>query len=227
MSEDQIFEELEVDDLRGVLEFLYREHCHPLQFLREFTENAIGAIRRAGGTGQIVWDYDRVALDQQDDAEGRKLCVIDNGAGMTGPELVRHLTEVTPNGDPRAVQGQDEFGAVIAAAAPNPAGLQYISWTDGEAVKARLYRRPDGHWGIQTVTGPDGAHRSCRRAEDYPKPEIIDEHGTKVVFMGESPEDCTMDPPVEEADRSRWIARYLNSRYFRLPDGITLRARVG
>ena len=32
--------------------------CHPLQFLRELTQNSIEAIQRSGDPGEILWDLD-------------------------------------------------------------------------------------------------------------------------------------------------------------------------
>ena len=34
------------------------QDCHPLQFLRELTQNGIEAIERTGEPGTIVWDVD-------------------------------------------------------------------------------------------------------------------------------------------------------------------------
>src|ERR1700692_727116 len=36
-----------------------------------------------------------------------------------------------------------------------------------------------------------------------------------------------MQAPETAASPSRWIARYLNTRYFRFPEGITVKAREG
>ena len=60
------------------------QDCHPLQFLRELTQNAIEAIQRTPGRcGEIVWDVDWIEYD----LEGvYKLSIADNGDGMTGPE---------------------------------------------------------------------------------------------------------------------------------------------
>src|SRR5664279_5638012 len=36
-----------------------------------------------------------------------------------------------------------------------------------------------------------------------------------------------MTPPEGTPAPSRWVAKYLNSRYFRIPEGITIRSREG
>lgn len=38
--------------------------CHPLQFLRELTENAIGAINRTGRPGTITWEMDHIIFNK-------------------------------------------------------------------------------------------------------------------------------------------------------------------
>ena len=39
------------------------QDCHPLQFLRELTRNAIEAIQRTEKPGQILWDVDWTTYD--------------------------------------------------------------------------------------------------------------------------------------------------------------------
>jgi hypothetical protein len=63
--------------------------------------------------------------------------------------------------------------------------------------------------------------------DDSVKPEFISAHGTKIVLNGHLPDQDTMKAPPEAASPSTWIAKYLNSRYFRIPNGITVKARQG
>lgn len=54
---------LQVHDVGFLLDRL-GEDCHPLQFLRELTQNAIEAILKTPEkAGQIVWDVDWLSLD--------------------------------------------------------------------------------------------------------------------------------------------------------------------
>src|SRR5690606_23802669 len=62
---------------------------------------------------------------------------------------------------------------------------------------------------------------------DELKPKQIEEHGTVVVLLGRSDKDNTIEAPTGTAMRSRWILRYLNTRYFKFPDGIKVQAREG
>jgi hypothetical protein len=48
---------MSVDNIGFLLDRLGQD-CHPLQFLRELTQNGIEAIKRTGKPGQIIWDVD-------------------------------------------------------------------------------------------------------------------------------------------------------------------------
>jgi hypothetical protein len=47
---------------------------------------------------------------------------------------------------------------------------------------------------------------------------MIRSHGTKVVLLGNTSEENTMTAPEGVASPSRWITRYLNTRYFDFPE---------
>lgn len=59
------------------------------------------------------------------------------------------------------------------------------------------------------------------------KPEEIAVHGTKVILQGAKKSENTMEPPAGTASPSRWISKYLNTRYFQFPAGLTIKAREG
>src|SRR5438094_6692059 len=71
------------------------EDCHPLQFLRELTQNGIEAILRTPKrTGEIVWDVDWNSLEL-DETGAYKVSMTDNGEGMTGDEMVKYLNALS------------------------------------------------------------------------------------------------------------------------------------
>src|SRR2546426_5679159 len=89
--------------------------CAPGQYIRELTENGIAAIEALGGskTGEVMWDVDwnTHALT------GRyKLCVIDTGIGMTGPEMVEYINKLSSSMHRQSNVGNFGVGAKIAAA---------------------------------------------------------------------------------------------------------------
>jgi hypothetical protein len=91
-----------------------------------------------------------------------------------------------------------------------------------------LWRDPEtGQYGLRQFQRPDGSFGHFGEIDDALKPEMIRDHGTMVVLLGNDETEDTMKPPLGAPSPSRWIAKYLNSRYFRFPHGITVRAREG
>lgn len=205
------------------------QDCAPLQFLRELTQNAIEAIKRTPeGTGAVIWDvdWDTHALTAE-----YKLCVVDTGCGMGGEEMVRYINQLSSSVHAQSHDGNFGVGAKIAAATRNHQGLLYLSWKDGIGSMIHLWRDPDtGAYGLRQVSRPNGTFGHWARVDDAVKPRedvVVDQHGTKVVLMGNEPGQNTMDAPEGASSPSRWIGRYLNTRYFKFPEGVTVRAREG
>ena len=88
---------MKVENIGFLIDRLGRD-CDPLQYLRELTQNSIEAIISAGRPdGRIVWDF----VEQNG---VRKLCIIDNGVGMAGDQLIRYINSLSSSG---SVQGMD------------------------------------------------------------------------------------------------------------------------
>ena len=135
VGEDKILA-MSVDNLGFLLDRLGQD-CHPLQFLRELTQNSIEAIQRQGGSGDIVWDVESTKFD----LEGvRKLCVVDTGDGMSGEEMVRFINQLSSSVSKQSMSGNYGVGAKIAAATRNPAGVLYFSWKAGQGSMIHLFR---------------------------------------------------------------------------------------
>jgi len=134
------------------------QDCHPLQFLRELTQNAVEAVKRTGKPGQVVWDVDWTGLEQSGSGV-MKLCVIDNGDGMTGPEMVEHINKLSSSGAEQSLSGNYGVGAKIAAATRNHEGLIYLSWKQGQGSMIHLWRNPqDGTYGLRQQQRADGTY---------------------------------------------------------------------
>lgn len=201
------------------------QDCSPLQFLRELTQNAIEGIAASGGAGEIVWDVDE---DQFALTDVMKLCVIDTGVGMTGEEMVRYINQLSSSAHEQSHEGNFGVGAKIAAATRNHAGLVYLSWKDSVGYMIHLWRDPaTGEYGLRQFERPDGTFGHWAFVEDSVKPKQIGEHGTKVVLLGNDLDQNSMTPPPGAQSPSRWVSRYLNTRYFRFPEVVTVRAREG
>jgi hypothetical protein len=217
--------EMEVANTGFMLDRLGQD-CAPLQFLRELTQNSIEAIRQVPGQqGEIVWDVD---WNRYDLTGIYKLACIDTGIGMTGEEMLEYINKLSSSMHMQAFDANFGVGAKIAAATRNHAGLIYLSWKDGVGYMTHLWRDPlTGKYGLQQLPRPDGSFGHWARVEDSIKPAIIEDHGTMVIFLGNDPDADTMKAPKEAASPSRWVAKYLNTRYFRFPEGTTVKARQG
>jgi hypothetical protein len=202
------------------------EDCHPLQFLRELTQNSIESILRTDEKkGEIVWDAD---WQHFNDTRRYKLSITDNGDGMTGDQMLQHINKLSSSISQQSLDGNYGVGAKISAATRNHAGLIYLSWRDGNGAMIHLWRDPDsGQYGLRQFEMADGSFEHCGEVVDEAKPEVIKRHGTRVVLIGMSDDADTMAAPPSAPAPSRWVAKYLNARYFRFPEGITIKAREG
>jgi len=201
------------------------EDCAPLQFVRELTQNGLeGIAQTTEKSGEVIWDVDWSYFDLSEGV--RKLTCIDTGAGMTGPEMVRYINELSSSIHEQSATGNFGVGAKIAAAPHNPAGLMYMSWKGGVGHMIHLWFDPEEKvYGLKRWARNNGEFWAL--VSDDLKPKEIDQHGTMVVLLGKSDEHETIEPPSGTPMRSRWILRYLNTRYFRFPRGVTVKAREG
>jgi hypothetical protein len=201
------------------------QDCPPLQYIRELTQNAIEAIRDTGEAGEVIWDVDWIQFDLKGI---RKLCVIDTGKGMTGAEMKKYINQLSASSSEQSFVGNFGMGAKIAAASRNPAGVVYLSWKDGEGSMIQFQRFDrDKDYGLKLWETSGGGLGDYLAIADEVKPDLIKRHGTKVVLHGGSEMADTMEPPKEARAPTRWIAYYLNTRYFRFPEGVAVKAREG
>jgi Histidine kinase-, DNA gyrase B-, and HSP90-like ATPase len=214
-----------VDKVGFLLDRLGQD-CSPLQYLRELTQNAIEAVLRTGSPGQITWDVDWTSYDL---AGGpMKVCLVDTGDGMTGDEMIRFINQLSSSGTEQSFTGNYGVGAKIAAATKNPAGVVYQSWKSGEGNMVQLEKNSTtGEYGLRQWELKDGTYSYYVPLDEAVKPNEIEAHGTKVILVGMKNSDSTIAPPPDAASPSRWISKYLNTRYFRFPTGVTVKAREG
>lgn len=199
------------------------EDCSPLQYIRELTKNGIEAVQQLGGNaGEVIWDlnWQHFALDNS-----VKLCCIDTGNGMTGEEMVRYINSLSSSVHEQSATGNFGVGAKIAAAPKNPHGLVYMSWKEGKGHMVHLWFDPEAQ--VYGLKRWPRNNEFWTPVSDDLKPKEIQDHGTIVVLLGKDDEDNTMYPPAGTPMPSRWILRYLNSRFFRFPKGVTVRSREG
>jgi hypothetical protein len=202
------------------------QDCAPLQYLRELNQNALqGILHVRPPKGEIIWDVD---WNRHTLTGVYKLAVIDTGIGMTGEQMVEYINALSSSMNEQSDTGNFGVGAKIAAAPRNHAGLVYLSWKDSVGYMIHLWRDPEsGVYGLRQFERPDGTYGHWAQVEDDIKPSAIKEHGTMVILLGNETDEDTMKAPENAASPSRWIARYLNTRYFQFPDGISVKAREG
>lgn len=216
---------MEVANMTFMVDRLGKD-CAPLQFVRELTQNAIESIQALPKkSGEIHWDVD---WNRHTLTGTYKLCVIDNGIGMTGEEMKNYINKLSSSIHTQSARGNFGIGAKIAAAPRNHKGLIYLSWKDGVGYMIHLWRDPDSdQYGLRKFERPDGTFDHWAHVSDDIKPALIKDHGTMVILLGNSDTENTMEPPHGTPMPSRWILRYLNTRYARFPKGIQVKSREG
>lgn len=209
----------------GFMLDMFGHNTPPLQFLREFTQNSIQAVLATPErTGTVVWDVYEPWVEEYG---VKKLCCIDTGVGMTGEEIHRYINHAFCSTHRQSHDANFGIGAKGAAFSRNPVGVLYLSWKEGRGYLAEVYRDPGGRYGLRQQELPDGryAHWLEGVSENLKPPQIHD-HGTCVVLYGEQWEQNTLAPPADaRVPESAWITYALNTRYFEIPEGISVKAR--
>lgn len=201
----------------------------PNQQIRELTQNALEAVARrqkAGieGEGLIKWDVDWEHLRR---TGLYKLCIVDNGDGMTPDQMASYLNSLAVQGANQTQSISENFGvgAKITALYRNRYGLVYQSWRDGRGTMVKLHRDDKlGEYGLDSFDLADG-HHWTPRIKEAARPRGIEESGTKVTLLGEDERENTCMPPGDSGAMN-WLVTYLTSRYFRLPIAGKLQVRV-
>jgi hypothetical protein len=199
--------------------------CVPEQFIREFVQNGIEAVQRTKKKGQVLVDYNKSYFDKHG---VYKICFIDNGDGMTSDQMLALLNNLSASGSVRNQFSNYGVGAKIAALIKNHAGVMYDSWRNG--VGSRIYIAYDdeeGIYGVQRMADINGDATDVFSIPDDEKPDIINEHGTRVTLLGMDIEDNTMETLTPVAGKEAGLSKYLNTRYHVLPDDVEISARIG
>jgi hypothetical protein len=188
--------------------------------LRELTVDGLDTIAAlADASGRVVWDMDWLRFDASG-GRVRKVSVIDTGTAMTAEQLRCYINQLASSGREQSAGGTVGVGAKLAAGSRNPHGLGYRSWHPGQGSLACFKRHPDGRWGLQPHRSQNGHTDFWRPLTEQDKPSLPrgQDHGTLVVLLGRHARLDTTQAPgsVSEAPR-RWITRYLNARFLRLP----------
>jgi hypothetical protein len=210
--------------LTALIQNLGRD-CTPSQFLREFVKNAFEACQRAGSGGRVEVDFNAglYATTGQ-----YKITFTDNGDGMTADQMVSLLNNLSATGSTNQHKNYG-VGAKISALTRNHEGILYESWRGGVGHGVAIrFNEDEGVYGLQGVDHPNGQTEYAPKISNAKKPKVIGDHGTRVTLMGMTSGQDTMLPPEGVSGiRESWIVRYLNTRFFRIPESVELLARIG
>jgi len=208
------------------LEKLGRD-CEPLQYIRELTVNSIQAIqeRMKNNTdnylGQIIWDVDWQFLKH---FGTYKLQISDNGTGMTPEHIRERIRDLATSGRTQSYKENFGVGAKITAGVLNPYGLVYKSWVDDKGCLTKFHK--DFHlneYGLERIELENGLYSPFMDISNDEKCNPIDTCGTSITLLGKSEDDTTV---ISSEKSLKWIVYYLNSKFFEIPNNITIKVRV-
>jgi hypothetical protein len=218
--------EVNPSGLTALIENLGRD-CHPTQFLREFAKNAIEACQRSPDSPhKVIVDFNSSLYER---SRIHKISFIDTGDGMSANQMLSLLNNLSASGNVKNVYKNYGVGAKISAMTRNHAGIQYESWKDdvGHMIFIK-YLHEEGVYGVQGVQGSDGQTQYAISLSSSQKPKEIKKHGTRVTLWGMfEPQDTMLPPTGVGGIRESWLGLYLNTRFFRIPNGIEMSARIG
>lgn len=203
--------------------------CLPDQFLREFVKNSIEAIQKTEkGKGTIVVDVNWVDWHFSD-KKMLKISFTDNGTGMSPEQMEKLVSQLASSGDVKSKHINYGVGAKISALSRNPAGLKYESWQNGKGYMIlTYYDETSNTYCLERFKDEHGKYFNYMELDDEVKPQDIKDHGTRVTLFGKSIEDDTMRLPREvRGTKEFWQLFYLNTRFFDIPNDITLKVRTG
>ena len=209
--------------LEREIERLYREG-DDLQWVRETAVNSFEA-----GAKRVHFGVEWEAVEKL--GVYRRM-VADNGEGMSPAKLIEYFNSYGASGRSLedGVHGNFGIGSKTSLAWCE-LGVVVLSWRDGKGSMIRMLKDPKtGKRGAETFEVEDGGEEDVVEPFDEPgevdwrkvKPDWIDQHGTVLVLCGNGrqPDTVLGDPRNPEVEsQSHAIAKYLNSRFFRMPTG--------
>lgn len=201
--------------------------CPPSQYLREFLKNSIEACQRTAEPNcQISLDFNH-NIHQK--TGYFKIAFTDNGDGMSPEQMLNLLNNLSASGSVTNEYVNYGVGAKISAMTRNHIGIQYESWQNGVGYSVLIrYKAEEDIFGVQGFLNNQGEVVYALPLDNQNKPEIINQHGTRVTLFGMTEDQDTMTPPQGiGGSRERWMIDYLNARFFTLPPNISINTRVG
>ena len=197
----------------------------PLSFVSEYTRNSIQAIQRRGVGNKVVWGPKEVEFNGK---KIRKLSITDNGPGLSDDpnEIQRLIGGLASSGYQTAINQNHGCGAKASAAMWNALGVLYRTWVVDKYGQLRSYRVAINPQGLMALGDGDLAVEEVDPYEG--RPDMIEDHGTEVIFMGNTQDQDTNAEVGEGKPLAAYrILKYLNTRFFDIPEDIEVYAPRG
>ena len=191
------------------------------QALRETVQNAIQARPLDGSSHKVMVTYNREVFRE---TGVKKLCVVDTGRGMDSASQERNFSMLCASGG-SDWSGDEKKGLGIKGILPsNQAGIVCDTFQGGVGNRVAIGMDPETREAglVDLYDAEEDEHRQSLHFEDagllqeyFPKAT----HGTIVTLMGNSEEEHTyLDQTIRE------VAKYLNLRFYTLPEGVEVKA---
>jgi len=211
--------------------------CEPYQWAREAVANSIEA-----GASWILVGVDRQGLEATGVA---RRYIADNGHGMNSEKLEVFLSMFGGGGKTIGFDANRGVGLKASSYTWNQYGVVVISWTEDNPDGALVWIRQndDGIWEQRDFSILDDTDEVVDIATiiepgwddelqiDFAKFRTVEieraGHGTVVLFLGDGP---TRNTDLGDYTRTEvgitGIAKYLNSRFLTVPDGVTIKVEA-
>ena len=165
-----------------------------------------------------------------------KISVIDNGEGIPKSTIVPLVSDLAATHE-QSKDGNFGHGTKVSAFANNQEGILYHSYyaDDDEGSAVKIYKNSSGKYAAKYFE----EYGSCRIPLDLESlPDIIREsgHGNCTTLLGNDKNEDTTKPPknyqnysllkVSRVDSIHWLKALLNTKFYEIPDYITLKVQV-
>lgn len=155
-----------------------------------------------------------------------KLCIWNTGPGMSSEELHRICDIASSIGKDKGLDGNFGMGAKVASLPSNRLGLRYRSNSKGTVSEVILGER-NGVYGRLRRQNGDGELEEVFDVTDVVRAQGTDltSDWTEVVLFGNRIDQNTVRDPYngDPPQNGQWLADYLYYRFYRLPQGLTVR----
>jgi hypothetical protein len=203
------------------------EDCPAHTVVRELTKNAEENTCQLTPPGKIEWFVEKVG-------GVNKLGLFNEGPSMSADELSR-LMDMASTGKTLGVEQNFGQGGKVTGLKVSPAGLVYRSCKGGAVNQITLRaEHPEGadhpvYVKVRVNVAPPGQPEYLDTVEDITahyrnrKGRALDKEWTEVLLIGRREDQDTVADLLPEARGTNWLIRHINQRFYRFPEGISIR----